>query len=538
MTTLFNSFKRTKLLIVFLLMGLTLFAYEPVRKYEFVDYDDDRYITANPRIQQGLSWNNMAWAFQSTEVANWHPLTWLSHMADCELYGLNPSGHHLTNLLFHLVNVLLLFLVLQEMTGAVWRSALVAALFALHPLNVESVAWIAERKNVLSTLFWLLTMWAYAFYARQPGWKRYLLVAVLFVLGLMSKPMLVTLPCVLLLLDYWPLGRFVRRTGEDRFDHQSPDETDQLPRQVDLRSRDLRHTLFRLVLEKAPLLLLAAASSAITIKAQQIDGALNAKMVPLGARLANAVVSYTSYIYKMIYPVRLAVLYPHPGESLSASQLIMAALVLASITVLVVWGNKKFPYLTVGWLWYLGTLVPVIGLVQVGSQAMADRYAYVPLIGLFIIIAWGIADLTRFLPLRNYGLAIFCGAILITLTVATRRQLSYWQNSLTLFARALDVTDNNDIAHNNLGAILVRKGRLDEGLEHLYTAVRLNPAYGTAYINIAVTLYQQASALAQGDESRWYEAVDLYRRALELKPDFVEARQGLDSLLEKIENKK
>ena len=538
MTTLFNSVKRTKLLIVFLLTGLTLIAYEPVRKYEFVDYDDDRYVTANPRIQQGLSWNNAAWAFQSTEVANWHPLTWLSHMADFELYGLNPSGHHLTNLLFHLINVVLLFLVLQEMTGAVWRSALAAALFAVHPLNVESVAWIAERKNVLSTLFWLLTVWAYAFYARQPGWKRYLLVAALFIPGLMSKPMLVTLPCVLLLLDYWPLGRFVRRTGESRFDHQSPDETDQRSPRVDLRSPDLRRTLFRLVLEKVPLFLLAAASSVITIKAQQIDGALNAKMLPLGARLANALVSYASYIYKMIYPVRLAVLYPHPGESLSASQVIMAALVLASITVMVVWGNKKFPYLTVGWLWYLGTLVPVIGLVQVGSQAMADRYAYVPLIGLFIIIAWGLANLTRSLPFRNYWLPIFCGALLITLTVATRHQLSYWQNSIALFARAVEVTDNNDIAHNNLGAVLVRKGRLDEGLEHLYAAVKLNPAYTTAYINIAVTLYQQASALAQDDESRWPEAVALYQRALELKPDFTEARQGLDSLLEKIEKKK
>ena len=539
MTTLFNSVKRTRLFILFLLTALTIIAYEPVRRYEFVDYDDDRYITANPRIQQGLSWSNAAWALQATEVANWHPLTWLSHMADCHLYGLNPSGHHLTNLLFHILNVVLLFLVLQEMTGALWRSALVAALFALHPLNVESVAWIAERKNVLSTLFWLLTMWAYLFYVRQPGWKRYLFVAALFVLGLMSKPMLVTLPCVLLLLDYWPLGRFVRRTGEDRSGHQSPDETDQRQQQADLRSPDLRRTLFRLVLEKVPLFLLAAASSVITIKAQQIDGALNAKMIPLSARLANALVSYASYIYKMIYPARLAVLYPHPGESLSASQVIMAALILASITVLVIWGNKKCPYLAVGWLWYLGTLVPVIGLVQVGSQAMADRYAYVPLIGLFIIIAWGIADLTRFLPLRNYWPAIVvAAAVLIVLTVATRRQLSYWQNSITLFARALAVTDNNDIAHNNLGAVLVRKGRFDEALEHLYAAVKLNPAYGTAYINIAVTLYQQASALAQEDESRWHEAVDLYRRALEIKPDFVEARQGLDSLLEKIEKKK
>jgi hypothetical protein len=272
MKTLFDSVGKTRLLLACLLAGVTLAAYVPVRKYEFVDYDDDRYVTANPRIQQGLSWKNTAWALTATEVANWHPLTWLSHMADCQLYGLNPTGHHLTNLLLHLANVLLLFLVLQQMTGAVWRSWLVAALFAAHPLNIESVAWIAERKNVLSTLFWLLTMWAYLLYARRPGWLRYLLVAGLFVLGLMSKPMLVTLPCVLLLLDYWPLGR-LRGRGE-------------------LSSPDFRRTVFRLALEKAPLFLLAAASSAITIKAQRMDGALNAKTLRLGARLSNALVSY------------------------------------------------------------------------------------------------------------------------------------------------------------------------------------------------------------------------------------------------------
>lgn len=540
MKTLFGSTGKTRLLLVCLLIVVTLAAYEPVRKYEFVDYDDDRYVTANPRIQEGLSWKNAAWALTATEVANWHPLTWLSHMADCQLYGLNPAGHHLTNLLLHLANVLLLFHALRRMTGAVRRSWLVAALFAAHPLNIESVAWIAERKNVLSTLFWLLTMWAYMLYARRPGWRRYLLVVGLFVLGLMSKPMLVTLPCVLLLLDYWPLGR-LRGRSEDPSDQQSPDERTERPWRARLSSPHFRHTVFRLVLEKAPLFLLAAASSAITIKAQQMDGALDAKHLPLGARLANALVSYVGYIYKMIWPEQLAVLYPHPGDSIPGWRVIAAATALVCVTALAIRASRKFPYLPVGWLWYLGTLVPVIGLIQVGQQAMADRYAYIPLIGLFIIIAWGVADLTRRLPFGSCRLAgttttTAAAALLIVLTMATRWQLRHWQNSITLFERALEVTSDNEIAHNNLGAVLVRKGRLDEGLAHLREAVRLYPAYETARANIAITLTQKANIEA-GDESRWQEAVELYRQALALNPDLAEARQGLDSMLEKMERK-
>ncbi|MGB7921656.1 MAG: tetratricopeptide repeat protein [Pyrinomonadaceae bacterium] len=506
MKTLFDSVDKSRLLLASLLVVVTLAAYEPVRSYEFVDYDDDRYVTTNARIQQGLSWNNAAWALTATEVANWHPLTWLSHMMDCQLYGLNPAGHHLTNLLLHLANVIILFLLLQRMTGATWRSWLVAALFAAHPLNIESVAWIAERKNVLSTLFWLLTMWAYMLYARRPGWKPYLLVLGMFVMGLMSKPMLVTLPCVLLLLDYWPLERLTR------------------------------HTVVRLLLEKAPLFLLAAASSAITIKAQRMDGALGARTLSLSARLSNALVSYVGYIVKMFWPDRLAVLYPHPGESIPGWRVMGAALALVCVTVLVLRVGRKFPYLPVGWLWYLGTLVPVIGLVQVGQQAMADRYAYVPLIGLFIIIAWGVEDLSRRLPSRRYWLAGAAVALLIALTFATRWQLRYWQNSITLFERALDVTANNEIAHNNLGAVLVRKGRLDEGLAHFYEAVRLYPEYGTARDNIAITLSQKADIIAR-DESRWQEAVEMYRQALEWNADRAEARRSLEALLEKIEKR-
>jgi tetratricopeptide (TPR) repeat protein len=349
--------------------------------------------------------------------------------------------------------------------------------------------------------------------------------------------MLVTLPCVLLLLDYWPLGRLQRAKGEDRFRHQSLDEKDQEPWQVELRSPDFRRALFRLALEKLPLFLLAAASSAITIKAQRMDGALDATVLPLGARLANALVSYVGYIYSMVWPDRLAVLYPHPGESIPVWRVVAAALALVCVTALAIRWSRKFPYLVVGWLWYLGTLVPVIGLVQVGQQAMADRYAYIPLIGLFIIIAWGVDSLTRRLPSRSYWLAGVAAALLIALTMATRWQLTHWQNSITLFERALEVTDNNEIAHNNLGVVLVRKGRLDEGLAHLYEAVRINPDYGTARTNIAITLYQKGNIEAV-DESRWPEAVNLYRQALELKPDYAEARQSLDALLEKIEKRR
>ena len=528
---------KTKLLHALLLLALTLAAYQSVRKYEFVDYDDDRYVTANARIQEGLSWKNAAWALTAMEVANWHPLTWLSHMMDCQLYALHPSGHHLTNLLLHLFNVLLLYYVLQLMTRAVWPSAVVAALFAVHPLNVESVAWVAERKNLLSTLFWLLTMWAYVVYVRRSGWLRYLLVLGAFVLGLMSKPMLVTLPCVLLLLDYWPLGRFPGRAVEGGADQQSLPETSQHPAQVERGARGLsRHRALRLLLEKAPLFLLSAASSIVTIKAQRMDGAFDAKVLPFGTRLSNALVSYLSYIYKLVWPSRLAVLYPHPGDKLPLWHALIAGIVLISLTILVIRARKKYPYLVTGWLWYLGTLVPVIGIVQVGGQSMADRYAYVPLIGLFIIIAWGTGDLTRSLPFRSYWLAGASALVLIALTMTTWRQLSHWQNSVTLFERAIKMTDDNAIAHNNLGAVLVRNGRLDEGLAHLNEAVRIYPNYGTAYDNIAVTLYQQGNLLMR-DESRWPEAIALYRRALELKPNLTEAQQSLDQLLEKTQQK-
>ena len=355
-----------KSVVVLLLVVVVLIAYGTVWHFDFVNIDDDFYVTENAQIQQGLSLDSVLWAMTTIEEANWHPLTWLSHMMDVQLFGLNPGGHHLTNLLLHIANVLLLFGVLQQMTGAVWLSALVAALFALHPLNVESVAWVAQRKTVLSTMFWLLTVLAYVRYVKKPNWGRYLGMMGIFVLGLMAKPMLVTLPCVLLLLDYWPL----KRLGKD--------------------SKEFWERLPRLAAEKLPLLIPVAAISVVTLEAQSQAGAISTwEWLPLGTRVANAVAAYGLYLKKMLWPMDLAVFYPHPGNSLEVWPVALAALLLVILSLGVWWQGRRSRYLVVGWFWYLGTLLPVSGLIQVGGQAMADRYAYVPLMGLFIILVWG-----------------------------------------------------------------------------------------------------------------------------------------------------
>jgi len=326
-----------------LLIASTLFVYAPSKDHQFINFDDNTYVTENNWVKRGLTWESVGWAVTTMEEANWHPLTWLSHMLDVQLFGLNPAGHHLTNLLLHMANVLLLFGVLQQMTGAVWRSALVAALFALHPLNVESVAWVAERKNVLSTLFWLLTMAAYVGYVRKPNWGRYLGMMGIFMLGLMAKPMLVTLPCVLLLLDYWPLGRL----GKD--------------------SKEFWERLPRLAAEKLPLFIPVAAISVVTIEAQSQAGALSSwEWLSPGVRVANAVTAYGAYLKKMLWPMDLAVFYPHPGNSLVVWPVVLAALLLVILSLGVWWQGRRSRYLVVGWCWYLGTLFPVSGLIQVG----------------------------------------------------------------------------------------------------------------------------------------------------------------------------
>ena len=368
---LFSSPEKRNVILCLLLVVLTLALYNPVNSHPFVNYDDDRYVTENPHIHNGVEWDTIAWAFTSIEQENWHPLTWLSHALDYGLFHQNPTGHHFTSLLIHAANAVLLFLLLAFATRRSGPSLLVALLFALHPINVESVAWVAERKNVLSTFFFLGAIGAYGWYARKPHWQRYLAVATLFAAGLMSKPMVITFPFVLLLLDYWPLGRVEGNQAS------SPGPT-------------LSWT--KLLVEKLPLLALSAASAVITMKAQQAGGAMRSTaQFSLGVRVENAVVAYATYLWKLIWPSHLAPLYPHPGDSLASWQVALSLLVLLAITSIVLAFRAK-RYLLVGWLWFLGTLVPVIGLVQVGDQAMADRYAYVPLVGIFVMIAWGFAD--------------------------------------------------------------------------------------------------------------------------------------------------
>ena len=368
-----------------------------------------------------MTWDTITWAFTAMEQGNWHPLTWLSHALDYQLFHQNPTGHHFTSLLIHAANAVLLFLLLMYATGRVGPSLLVAALFALHPINVESVAWVAERKNVLSTFFFFAALIAYCWYARKPDWRRYLAFAGLFVLGLMSKPMVITLPFVLLLLDYWPLGRIQGESG---------------------RRHDDRHSLwFTLLFEKLPLLALSAASAVITMQAQQAGGAVRSTaQFSLAVRLENAVVAYATYLWKMIWPSHLAPLYPHPGDSLAAWQVVISALVLLAVTGTVLRFRSK-RYLLTGWLWFLGTLVPVIGLVQVGDQAMADRYAYIPLIGIFVMIAWGAADLADARQIAFSSRVIPASCVLLALSFATHRQLGYWSSSYDLWTHALAVTD-------------------------------------------------------------------------------------------------
>jgi protein O-mannosyl-transferase len=422
-----------------LLAGLTIALYSPVLGHSFVVLDDRDYITANPHIHEGVSWNTIKWAFTSTEAANWHPLTWVSHALDYQLFALDPAGHHLDSVLIHAVNAVLLFLLLAWITKRVGPSLAVASLFALHPINVESVAWAAERKNVLSTLFFLLAIASYAWYARKPDWRRYLLVAALFAAGLMAKPMVITLPFVLLLLDCWPLGRTCG----------SPVSAIGAPQWTGLR----------LLLEKIPLLLLSAASAWITLMAQRTGQAVRTfEEFPLRIRIENAVVSYGLYLWKMFWPARLA-LYPHSAIALPMWQWTLSAVVLVSVTAFVVIFRRK-RYLAVGWFWFLGTLIPVIGLVQVGEASMADRYAYITLIGIFVMIAWGFADLTDRKEVPTVWRIIPAMCVLAALAFAAHRQMSYWESQYTLLAHTLAVTDPERSAYmeDALGAALLNPG--------------------------------------------------------------------------------
>ena len=468
-------------------MVATLALYNPVNRHPFVNYDDDRYITENLHVHNGLTWRTITWAFTATEQGNWHPLTWLSHALDYQLFHQNPAGHHLTSLLIHAANAVLLFLFLMYATRRLGPSLFVAALFALHPINVESVAWVAERKNVLCTFFFFATLIAYCWYARQPDWRRYLVFAGLFVLGLMSKPMVITLPFVLLLLDYWPLGRI--RGG---------------------RADATAAPLSKLVVEKLPLIALSAASAVITMQAQRAGGAMRSTaQFSLAVRLENAVMAYAMYLWKMIWPSHLSPIYPHPGDSLAGWQVGTSALVLLAVTAVALKFRAR-RYLLTGWLWFLGTLVPVIGLVQVGDQAMADRYAYIPLVGIFIMIAWRIADLADSKQIGLVVRVIPAACVLLALSFATNRQLGYWSSNYDLWTHAVAVTGRNFIAQDNLGGALLWLGKTDEAYLHFQAAAEINPLDPMSRSNLGAYL-QEHGHMA--------EAIEKYNRVITLTSD-------------------
>jgi tetratricopeptide (TPR) repeat protein len=496
-----KSHRYHPLLISICLAAAIIAIYWPVYKYDFVKYDDGDYVTANTNIQSGLNSRSLGWAFTTNFASNWHPITWLSLMLDYQLFKGWAGGYHLVNVLFHIVNTILLFYVLMRMTGAVWPSAFVAAAFALHPLHVESVAWISERKDVLSTFFWLLTMWAYVKYCRcvavpatakrTPGTglgaKYYYLLAVaFFVLGLMAKPMLVTLPFVLLLLDYWPLQRKFSKW---------------------------------LLIEKIPFFICSFISCVITYIAQQKGGSVVAiKSFGPAIRINNAIVAYIMYIAKMFWPSRLAVLYPHPGDSLSAAKIIICAALLALISVSFIYLGRRRRYFTVGWLWYLGTLVPVIGLVQVGAQAMADRYAYMTLTGLFIIIAFGAKEFSAKWHNRNFILGGLAIVVLTGWTFTAYEQLKYWKDNLSLFGHTLAVTENNPLILEDYANSLGELGQFDQSIEQFKKLLEIEPNSAQVYTNLGCTFL---------DAGKPQQAIEQFKLAIKYKPDLAQAYYNL-----------
>jgi tetratricopeptide (TPR) repeat protein len=501
--------------ICLFLILITFAAFWQVRNNEFINLDDDLYVTDNVYVSKGLTFHSIFWALTSVYRGHWHPITWLSHMFDYDLYGLNSSGHHLTNLIFHIANALLLFILFHRMTSAPWRSGFLAALFALHPLHVESVAWVAERKDVLSAFFWMLAIWAYVYYVEKPKLNRYLFVVLCFLLALMSKPVAVTLPFALLLLDFWPLRRLRLGIIDNGLNPSISKFMNAVHRRV---------VFSRLVLEKIPLFLLAAVLSLVTVLAHRGSGAVSSiGGVSLEARIGNALVSYVKYIEKMIWPDRLAVLYPHP-IILPLWKVAGAVLMLAMISVLVILAGRKRPYYIMGWLWYLGTLLPTIGLVQAGVQGMADRFTYIPMIGLFIMVVYGISDIVREWRCSKVVLTISGAVWLLILMVSTVNQVQLWRNSVTLFNHTLKVTVNNSLIENNLGVTLARQGKDYDAAVHYKKALEINPRYSDAHYNLAALLVRQGK-----DQ----EAMVHFVEALRAKPNSAEAHNDLGVFLTK-----
>ncbi|NPV05173.1 MAG: tetratricopeptide repeat protein [Syntrophaceae bacterium] len=511
-------------LIVIALLVVTAAVYAQVRDFDYVNYDDPFYVRDNLIVQRGLTGYGVKWAFTMTTLGNWHPLTWLSYMLDCQIFGAGPGAHHLVNVVFHALNAILLFLVLRRATQARWPSAFAAALFALHPLHVESVAWISERKDVLSAFFWMLTMGAYVLYAERKGPARYLSVVLLFTAGLMAKSMLMTLPLILLLMDFWPLGRHeTARTPAPAKAVPPPrsssggrkrrgGQAGRKPAAQAGAAGDLRRFI-PLFAEKVPLLALSIAAGVTAIITQQKSGAVvSLTHLSLADRVGNALVSYVLYLWKTVWPSGLAVFYPL--QPWSPAAVLASALLLAALSAAVFRWGRAFPYLVFGWLWYLVTLVPVIGLVKLGDAAMADRYTYIPLIGPFVALSWGGRDLAKRLRLPTAVPAAAALGVLAACTIVTHGQIFHWRDSHALFTRALAVTEKNYLAHTNLGAALIADGKADEGLGHIEKAIEIAPRFAHAHYNRGVALERM---------ERRSEAVEAYKKALALNPDYADA---------------
>jgi len=463
-------------------LGLIVLAvFSPVLGYDFVNFDDPVFVYQNPYVQSGLTWAGSRWAFTTVHEANWIPLTWISHMLDVQLFGMNPAGHHAINVLLHAASSCLLYVFLRQATGTVFQSLLVALLFGLHPLRVESVAWVAERKDVLSVFFWMMTLNAYLWYSQKPVASRYIVTIACFSIGLLTKPMLVTLPFVLIILDWWPFCKYspVRGCLDKRIANP-----------------------IRLIVEKIPYLLLAACSSVITYQAQQISGD-----VPQGytflSRLGKACIAYTDYLRKMIWPFDLAVLYPFSKYPPSTTRILLSIGFLLIVTGITFWLRKRHPFLLMGWMWYLVTLLPVIGLIQIGQHSIADRYTYIPLTGVFIMIVFGISRLLGNWPYRTLALGIVSLCMMIGMVTLTLLQLRHWKNSLTLFTHTLQVTSDNWVAHNNLGLVLYDEGQVDDAIEHYRRALNIKPSYTPAYMNLGVAYRAKRDFQMAEDAFSW-----------------------------------
>ena len=499
------------------LVVITLAVYWPVQNFDFVNFDDEPYVTENLNIQEGLTLKSVIWAFSFSDKENtyWHPFAWLSHALDCQLYGLDPGKHHLTNLMFHIANSLLLFVVFKWMTGAFWKSILLATLFAIHPITVDSVAWVAERKNVMSTFFWMLTMLFYVYYTRKPVFYRYLLTLLMYVFGLLTKPMLVTLPFVLILLDYWPLKRF---SHEQLSSNRNGARTDTAISGFKFIPP------IHLIVEKIPFFILSGLSIFLSFLSVQTEVA-SISPVPMDLRFANALVSYPKYIGNMIWPQGLTIFYPYP-RMVPAWETIGALLFLACVSAFAIRSIQRAPYFVIGWLWFLGTLVPVLGLVQTGLwPAMADRFAYVPLIGLFMVFSWGVPQICENRRYSTIWLSASVACLLLVLITVTFKQIGYWKNSITLFEHNLKFTSNNYLAHTNLGNALDRQGRTEEAIEHCQQAVRIKPDFVEAQFSLGTFLEKQG---------RLREAIEHYLQAVRIKPGYALVHNNLGVALDKL----